>query len=252
MKPKIILTALAATTISSSAAITIASTGTSGATDVYAATMFSGISVLAGDVLVVNHSNNKRSTSNAITAAFSSGANAFSTVASGDSGSQAGSWVFYSTITEAGSFDITLDTSNATKTVSHATTYLILREDTGGTLNVISQNANATSGGTTVSLAFSWAGDYDDYLAIAGAAVNTGPVISPGGDWSEDLNRGDKRLNYTNTAVSASPLNSFSVTTSASDNLSAAGIVIGATAIPEPASILLGSLGTLLLLRRRR
>ena len=252
MKLQSIAPILALSALSANAAITIQSTGNSGATQVYATTHFTGISVTAGDILVIVHAPNKRTTTNTITATFGSGSNTFSSVNSGDSGGQAAGWVFFSNITETGSFDINLDTSNATKTVSHATSYFVLRSDAiGGTLSVLDTDGNAGSSLTTLSLNnLSWSGSYNDYIALAGASIQTNTITSPGGDWVEQLDRGpDKRIVFKNEGTIASPL-AFTIT-SVSDNLAAAGIVIAET-IPEPAAALLGSLGLLGLLRRRR
>lgn len=254
MKLKFILPALALSALPANAAITIQSTADASGSQAYATTYFTGVSVSVGDILVVVHAPNKRTTTNTISAAFSAGSNSFSSVNSGDSGGQAAGWVFYSTITNAGTFDISLDTSNATKSVSHATTYFVLRSNvSGGTLSMLDTDGAAGSALTTLSLSnLTWSGSYNDYIALVGASIQTNTITSPGGDWVEQLDRGpNKRIVFKDEGSISSPLSSFTITSGTADNLAAAGIVIGET-IPEPTAALLGSLGLLGLLRRRR
>jgi hypothetical protein len=214
----------------------------------YSTIFFSSVTVQAGDVLVVAHSNNKNTSNNNIITLSGVGANVISSVNSGSTGTTAAAWVFYSPITVAGTFDLTLDTSNTTKTVTQSTSYFVLRPGINELLTIASAD---TSVATTV-LPFTMIPSVTDAYGIAAASMFTSTFSANPAGWTQEIDGSSKRRTLSNADIDGTSLNSiFSAT--ASTDMALAGIVVAASTVPEPSSALLG-LGTIAvgIMRRRR
>lgn len=251
MKSIIILSALAATTISSSAAITLASGPTNNGGD-YGTDYFTGVSVNVGDILVVAHSNNKRDNGNNSISMTGLGVNTINTLAGGDSGTQAAGWVFYSSITTAGTFNLTLDTNSTNKSVSESTTLYVIRGGVGETLSVSATDIGNAAAATSQTLTFNMSPAVVDAFGIVASGISNAAarVGTPAG-WTGDNvgGAGNIRGNYSNADIDG-VTESVTFNSDAAAGFSSAGIVV--SIVPEPSAALLGAIGSLMLLRRRR
>ena len=263
MKSKIILAALAASTASASAAITLATGPTSSAGVNFGDTFFAGVTANVGDVLVVSHSNNRRDNGNNTISLAGLTGNTVNTIAGGDSGAGAAGWVFYSSVTTAGTFDLTLNTNNTNLGVSESTTLYVLRSDTPGeTLSIAATAAGTTDAGDSQTLNFTFGSTVTDAFGIVASGISNDAARdgNPAGYTADTLGgAGDIRGNFSNSGISGLT-ESVTFNSQASDpsdpssdalaGFSSAGIVI--SAVPEPSTALLGALGSFLLIRRRR
>lgn len=254
-----------------SAQIVVAALGdTVGSSPVYGSTYFTGLQLQVGDILVITQANNKNANSGGtISASFTTaGGNTFTALTSTPSGTTSGAWVFYSQITNATTTDVIIDTSSATKTVSQATSYYLLRPSAGYSLVVgatATASATAAASATTGSLSFTLSPGYADAIGFAALAANTGTITQVPAGWARDQNGNNKRQTFFTGAIagdgtySGSPVNGSLFTTTWTTDISTdfalAGVVIAANAapaIPEPASCVLLFCGLALVGRRLR
>ena len=197
----------------------------------YGSVFFSNITVQAGDLLVVSHAPNKNTALNTITLS-GLGPNTVQSVNSGSSGTTSAGWVFYSPITSTGTYSITLETTNATKTVSQSTSVIVLRA-TAGTLQIAGTDGSVVSaspGATSLALDFTLSPPSSAAYGIAAATVNASVISAMPAGWTADKTSGTggvKRGTYYNPSVSGSSHTATFGTTAASD-IALAGIVVEA------------------------
>jgi arylsulfatase A-like enzyme len=198
----------------------------------YGTTYFSGVTVQAGDLVVVSHANNKNTSANTITLS-GLGGNTIQSVNSGSSGTTSSAWVFHSLITQAGTFDFTLDTSNTTtKTVSQATTLFVLRPSTGAVLEVVSTDGSVVaSGATELALDFAMSPAVSNAYGIAAAAVNTSTLASNPAGWTQEVDGNLKRRTLSNADIDGSS-HTATFSTAAASDIALAGIVVKVAAAP--------------------
>jgi hypothetical protein len=221
----------------------------------YGTTYFTGVTVQAGDILVVAHSPNKNTTTNTITLS-GIGSNTISSINSGSTGTTSAAWVFYSEISAAGTYDLVLDTSNSTKTVTQATSYFVLRPGAGEVLTIAATDASVAPTGSPVgslALDFTMSPAVTDAYGIAAAAMNTSTFSGNPAGWTQEISGADKRRTFSNSDIDGASLSS-TWTAAAPTDMALAGIVVSAIAVPEPGTLGLGlaSLAGLSLRRRRK
>lgn len=199
----------------------------------YGTAFFSNVSVQTGDVLVVAHANNKNTNGNTISLT-GLGANVIQSVNSGSSGTTSSGWVFYSTITDAaGPFNLTLNTTNASTSVSQATTLFILRPSSG-TLSIAASHtavSSASPGVSSLDLNFSMSPAVTTAYGIAAAAMNASTFTGVPGGWTGEVVAtvaAPKRMSLSNAAVSGASLGVPFAATAATD-MALAGIVVKVT-----------------------
>lgn len=193
----------------------------------YGAAFFTNISVQAGDVLVVAHAPNKNVTGNTISLT-GLGSNAVQSVNSGSSGTTSAGWVFYSTITAAGTYSITLETSNAAKTVSQSTSLIVLRPSAGSLAVCATDGSVIASAAISLALDFTMSPAVSHAYGVAAAAVNTDFVTGIPIGWTADKTSGTggvKRGTYYHADITGSSHSATFTTTAASD-ISLAGIIV--------------------------
>lgn len=192
----------------------------------YGTAFFPGVLVQAGDVVVVAHANNKNTSTNAISLT-GLGANPVQGVSSGSSGTTSGAWIFHSAITTPGTFNLVLETSNTTKTVTQATTLFVLRAS-AGTLEVASTDgsvASAAPGVTALNLDLGLTPPSANAYAIAAGAVNASAFSGLPSGWTQELTSASKRLTSSNAAFDGAPA---SFASAASTDMALAGVVVQA------------------------
>lgn len=261
--------AMAALTLAASvsAQITIASnngsSGSAASNGTYgtAWTNLSSISVQAGDILIVAHSANKNPSSNTITAGLSGVSNTFSSVNSPTTGAASGVWLFYTSITQAGTASVTVNNS-AGGGVSHATWYYLLRPDSGYDLSIGATgtfSATATPGVTSGTINFNYSSSNTDYFGVSAASINAATTLVDPAGWTQSLTSVTKReIYYVEGSSAGTSSLSVTSTTVATSDLAMAGVVVIAspTPIPEPSTYALwagiGAVGALLVRRHRQ
>ncbi len=251
MKKTLTTLILTGSLISSQAAISLVSSddNSQGNTLLYGSTFFSTVAVQAGDVLVLSHATNKRDNgSNTISAVVAG--ETFTSLAAGNSGGQAGAYVFYSTISTTGSINISFDTTNASKNGSKTNAYYLLRAGAGETISLADSKTAADVAGTSLSLSLD-SSAVGGFGVLAAATQTTAMTGLPTGFTEDRSDSGDKRITWSNSAVAAGHLNP-TVTIDTADFEAAVGAVFVATVVPEPSSTALLGLGSLALLLRRR
>lgn len=210
----------------------VSKTNTAAASGIeYGTVFFSNVNVQAGDMVVIAHSPNKNTTTNTISVS-GLGTNAIQSVNSGSTGTQSSAWVFYSSITDtAGPFNIVLNTTNATKTVSQGTTLFVLRPTNGGTLQVAgSPVGNAAASSSTLALGFTMSPAVSNALGLSAAATNGSFISGAPAGWNPEMasgTGGTKRATYLNAAISGAS-HTASFTTSATTDIGLAGILVKA------------------------
>ncbi|MGJ8676924.1 MAG: PEP-CTERM sorting domain-containing protein [Akkermansiaceae bacterium] len=234
-------------TVATQAAITLVDSGFNqqSNTITYSNIFFSGVSVLPGDMLVLTHSNNKRNNGNNSISA-SAGAESFTAIAAGDSGGQAGAWLFYASIEATGTLDIVFNTSNASNNGTKASGYYVLRPEAGETIVLADSDTAAAAIGINLGLSF-------NSTAIGGfgvmaAAVSTDEITGTPTGWTQDTaSNSSRRVLWSDEVVN--DLNP-SVTIDANDSDAAVGAVF--IIVPEPSTGLLGALAGVFFLSRRK
>ena len=248
MKKTLTTLILTGSLISSQAAISLVSSddNSQGNTLLYGSTFFSTVAVQAGDVLVLSHATNKRDNgSNTISAVVAG--ETFTSLAAGNSGGQAGAWLFYTTITADSSVFVTFNTSNATKTGSKTTSYYVLRAGAGESIVLADSPVNADVAGTSLGLTLN-SGSTGGY-GIMAAASNLSTITGVPTGFTEDGSSASKRFNWSNANLASGDLNP-SVTVDSADF--EAAVVASFVAVPEPSSTALLGLGGIALILRRR
>lgn len=238
-----------ALTTSSQANLVVDFTASDSAAD-YSQVFFSGVTVAAGDYLVVAHSNNKRDNGNNDISIAGAGSNSFTSLSAGDTGSGQGAWLFYSQIGSAGTFDLTLDSSNATKTVSQASTVWVVRAAPGEVVTLASTDTGVIGSGTSLDLDFSFASSLTNGFGFG--AGTTGDALGLASGWTAPLSNGTGKRNtlFNNSVTGPSLTSTFTTTNSSGIVLS--GIVLTSTAVPEPTSAMLFGLGVVVSIGFRR
>jgi len=213
------------------------------------ATAFSlSIDVQAGDILVVSHANNKRDNGNNTISATTAGVT-YTALGAGDSGDQSGAWLFYSTaFAAAATVDITLDTSNGTKTNSTISAYYVLRAGAGESISLVESQTDVGPG-FTGSITFADANSTGAFGVLAQGLRNNATILTDPVGWTEDNQNNNKRSLYSSATVS-NPSPSFDYDNE--DNYAIVGATFTTTAVPEPSSAALFGLGGLALIFRRR
>jgi arylsulfatase A-like enzyme len=213
--------------------ITVLSSSSISGNSTYGSTgtlVFTNTAVQSGDIVVVAHGNNKNTSTNTISIS-GLGSNTIQSVNSGSSGTTSSAWVFYSSITAAGTYSVVLDTSNSTKSVAHATTLFVLRPINGGTLSIASTDgsvATSSSPATSLSLDFTMSPAVTTGYGIAAGAMNTSTFSGDPAGWSPLVSAASKRETWANNAINGSSLSvPFSAT--ASTDMALAGIVVQIT-----------------------
>lgn len=254
MKGFVVLVALTAFSPSADAALVVGLSGDSNGSN-FATDPWFSVSANAGDMIVVAHSNNKRANGQNLVSATATGGLAFSSQDGGQlSGNNMGAYVFWAPVTTAGSFDVTLGTSNTTTTVSHATTWWVLESSTGP-ITVAEQGGGINAGdGTSDVFADADFSTLDSGLVFGAGAASAGTlsVAEPGTLTRINNSGGSTREIYTgDLAGYAAGSSAFSIGSNAG-GVTAAMVGFKTVAVPEPSSLALLACGGLLGVARRR
>jgi hypothetical protein len=193
----------------------------------YGSIFFTGISLQPGDVLVIAHSNNKNTSANTITLS-GLGSNPIQSINSGFTGTTSSAWVFTSAITQGGVYSLALDTSNSTKTVSHATSVVVLRP-VNGTLSVAASDTSvASSGATSLGLDLIPSVAVSGAYGVAAASMALSTINANPANWTQHADGNSKRRTLIQPSLSGAAFTPTLTAVAASD-LALAGVVIRVT-----------------------
>ncbi|WP_435895138.1 PEP-CTERM sorting domain-containing protein [Oceaniferula spumae] len=211
-------------------------------------TLYSGITVNTGDVVVIATAANKNFAANQLILEGSGVTNGTLTTISAEE--VHASYVFAVEVTTGGTWDYQVTASNNSLTANSS--LYILRADAGERLELLDSGTDSGDPVSSMGLTYNFGSSISAGDAIAIEAVTTqSGVLTADADYTERQNGGDKRLTADSLLVNGATWTSEH-TLATEDDAVIAGLVVAAVPIPEPSSTALLGLGGLALILRRR
>lgn len=217
-------------------------------------TTFSGVTVLAGDYVVVATSSNKNFAQNQLTFSWSGteGSSGVSTSLSTEQ--NFASYLSYTSVIVGGTYDFNMLAANSTLTANSA--LYVLRPGAGETITVANTASQAGASASAASLSYLFASSLSSAIAIEAATTRFGGAFTLDSNYltpNSTAAASGRLLSYSTAVTGSSWSSSDAFTTTPSDIASIGGVfTTTASPAPEPARTLLIAAGVAAMFYHRR
>ncbi|MCB1208914.1 MAG: PEP-CTERM sorting domain-containing protein [Verrucomicrobiales bacterium] len=216
-------------------------------------TTFSGITVQAGDYVVVATASNKSTTANELTYHWTGTEGTSGNSTSLTSEQTFAAYLSYTAITVGGTYDFQVLATVSNLTANSA--LYVLRPGSGEMIVVADTDATANATGSASQLSYVFGTSLPSGIAIEAATTQSGGAFTLDSNYTTPnaSAAGSGRLISYSTSVSGGTWSSNSPFTNTPDDIASVGAVFGVASVPEPSRgvLLVGALGFLVWRRRR-
>lgn len=217
-------------------------------------TTFSGVTVMAGDYVVIATASNKSFAQNQLTYSWSGteGSSGFSISLSAEQ--SFASYLSYTSVITGGTYDFNVLAANSTLTASSA--LYILRPGAGETITVANTASQTSASASAASLSYLFGSNLTTAIAIEAATTRFGGAFTLDSNYltpNSSAAASGRLLSYS-TAVTGSGWSSSAPVTTPPSDIASIGAIFSTTTSPspEPSRTLLLAAGLVTMILRRR